>query len=105
MTEFSTHTPGTFSWVELATTDQKAAVAFYRSLFNWDVNEQPIGPAETYSMFLLRRQGGRRRVHDAAGRAADGGAAPLEPLCHGAQRGRHREARAGTWRERLRPAV
>jgi uncharacterized protein len=54
VTEFSTHTPGTFSWVELATTDQKEAVAFYRSLFNWDVNEQPIGPAETYSMFLLR---------------------------------------------------
>jgi uncharacterized protein len=54
VTEFSTHTPGTFSWVELATTDQQAAVAFYRSLFNWDVNEQPIGPAETYSMFLLR---------------------------------------------------
>lgn len=54
MAEFSSHIPGTFSWVELATTDQKAGVAFYRALFGWDVNEQPIGPDETYSMFLLR---------------------------------------------------
>jgi uncharacterized protein len=52
--EFSSHVPGTFSWVELATIDQKAGVAFYRALFGWDVNEQPIGPTETYSMFLLR---------------------------------------------------
>ena len=54
MAEFSSHVPGTFSWVELATTDQKAGVAFYRALFGWDVNEQPIGPTETYSMFLMR---------------------------------------------------
>jgi predicted enzyme related to lactoylglutathione lyase len=52
--EFSSHAPGTFSWVELATTDQKAGIAFYRALFGWDVNEQPIGPTEVYSMFLLR---------------------------------------------------
>ena len=54
MAEFSSHTPGTFSWVELATTDQKAGVAFYRALFGWDINEQPIGPNEIYSMFLVR---------------------------------------------------
>lgn len=56
MAEFSSHAPGTFSWIELATTDQKAGVAFYRALFGWDVNEQPIGPNETYSMFLMRGQ-------------------------------------------------
>ena len=54
MAEFSSHTPGTFSWPELATTDQKGAVSFYRSLFGWDLNEQPIGPTETYSMFQMR---------------------------------------------------
>jgi predicted enzyme related to lactoylglutathione lyase len=54
VTEFSSHVPGTFSWVELATTDQKAGVAFYRALFGWDVNEQPMGPDGIYSMFLLR---------------------------------------------------
>jgi predicted enzyme related to lactoylglutathione lyase len=52
--EFTSHTPGTFSWPELATTDQKAAVAFYRGLFGWELNEQPMGPTETYSMFQLR---------------------------------------------------
>jgi predicted enzyme related to lactoylglutathione lyase len=46
--------PGTFSWPELSTTDQKSGVAFYRSLFGWDVNEQPMGPDETYSMFQMR---------------------------------------------------
>ncbi len=53
MPQFTKHLPGTFSWPELATTDQKAAVAFYRALFGWDVNEQPMGPAETYSIFQL----------------------------------------------------
>jgi uncharacterized protein len=52
--DFSSHTPGTFSWPELATTDQKAAVAFYRGLFGWELNEQPLGPGETYSMFQMR---------------------------------------------------
>jgi len=56
VTEFSSHTPGTFSWVELSTSDQKGGVAFYKALFGWDVNEQPMGPGETYSMFLLRGQ-------------------------------------------------
>jgi len=46
--------PGSFCWPELATTDQKAATAFYRNLFGWEVNEQPMGPGETYSMFQLR---------------------------------------------------
>jgi len=54
MTEFSLHAPGTFSWAELATTDQKAGVQFYRSLFGWDVNEQPISDADVYTMFTLR---------------------------------------------------
>lgn len=54
MAEFSSHVPGTFSWPELATTDQKGGVAFYRTLFNWDVNEAPISDGEVYSMFTLR---------------------------------------------------
>jgi len=55
MPEFSSpHTPGTFCWPELATTDQKGASAFYRGLFGWDVDDQPIGPGETYTMFRIR---------------------------------------------------
>ena len=56
MAEFSLHAPGTFSWAELATTDQKGGVAFYKSLFDWGVKEIPIGPTEVYSMFTLRGQ-------------------------------------------------
>ena len=54
MAEFTSHTPGTFSWPELATTDQKAGVAFYRALFGWDVSETPMGPTEVYSTLQMR---------------------------------------------------
>ena len=54
MAEFSSHVPGTFSWVELATTDRQAGVAFYRALFGWEVRDAPIGPNEIYSMFQMR---------------------------------------------------
>jgi predicted enzyme related to lactoylglutathione lyase len=54
MAEFTSHAAGTFSWPELSTTDQKGAVAFYRALFGWDLNDQPMGPGETYSMFQMR---------------------------------------------------
>lgn len=54
MPVFSSLTPGTFCWPELATTDQKGAVTFYRALFGWDVDEQSMGPDETYSIFKLR---------------------------------------------------
>ena len=53
MPQFTQHLPGTFAWPELATTDQQAAVEFYRALFGWGVNEQPMGPTETYSILQL----------------------------------------------------
>jgi uncharacterized protein len=52
--DVTSHAPGAFSWPELATTDQKNAVAFYRALFGWDLNEFPLGPGEVYSMFQMR---------------------------------------------------
>ena len=54
MPEFTQHLPGTFSWPELSTTDQKGAVAFYRGLFGWDVDDVPLGPGDTYSLLKLR---------------------------------------------------
>jgi predicted enzyme related to lactoylglutathione lyase len=54
MADCSSHAPGTFTWPELATTDQPAAVAFYRALFGWDVHEHPMGPTETYTLFRMR---------------------------------------------------
>jgi predicted enzyme related to lactoylglutathione lyase len=42
MSERSTYTPGTPSWVELSgTPDIEASEAFYRELFGWEMPEQP----------------------------------------------------------------
>lgn len=48
------HAPGSFCWVELGTTDQAAAKAFYTSLFGWTFNEFPMGPSEIYTIFRLQ---------------------------------------------------
>ena len=47
----TSHAPGTFSWVDLQTTDVGAAKAFYSSLFGWDYDEIPMDEgAESYWM-------------------------------------------------------
>ncbi|MBE9103255.1 VOC family protein [Vacuolonema iberomarrocanum] len=51
MTEFREYAPGTFCWVDLATTDAKAAKAFYTELFGWTATDVPAGEASTYTMF------------------------------------------------------
>lgn len=45
------HAPGSFCWIELATTNQTAAKVFYHQLLGWNVNDFPMGPGEVYSMF------------------------------------------------------
>ena len=47
---------GAFSWVELATTDPKAAVAFYRSIFGWNIVEHDMGPNGVYTIFTIRER-------------------------------------------------
>jgi uncharacterized protein len=43
---------GTFSWHELATTDNEAAFSFYSSLFGWDaMARMDMGPLGTYLIF------------------------------------------------------
>jgi predicted enzyme related to lactoylglutathione lyase len=56
MPEFSRHEPGSFSWVELATTDTAAAKAFYTSLFGWTFVDTPAGPDMVYTRFQMRGQ-------------------------------------------------
>jgi predicted enzyme related to lactoylglutathione lyase len=53
MPNIEKHAPGTFSWVELATTDQNAAKGFYTSLFGWAANDTPIGPNDLYTIFRI----------------------------------------------------
>lgn len=53
MQESVEYKPGTFCWVELGTTDGKAAKKFYTELFGWDFTDNPMGPGEVYTMLKL----------------------------------------------------
>jgi predicted enzyme related to lactoylglutathione lyase len=50
--ERTSHEPGTFSWVDLATSDPDGAKAFYPRLFGWQY-EDTVGAAGTYTMFRI----------------------------------------------------
>jgi len=52
--EMKSHAPGTFSWIDCATTDAKKAKSFYGELFGWTFEDMPAGPDMTYSMATLR---------------------------------------------------
>ncbi len=54
MGERTSHSPGTFSWVDLATADLEGATAFYEGLLGWDHADSPIGDGAVYRMFQLR---------------------------------------------------
>ncbi|MGA8532279.1 MAG: VOC family protein, partial [Acidobacteriaceae bacterium] len=54
MPSISQHPAGTFVWMELATTDQPSAKAFYAALFGWEARDIPMGPGFVYTMFLLQ---------------------------------------------------
>jgi len=53
MPHIAKHSPGNFCWVELATTDQSAAQAFYAKIFGWSANNIPMGPDGVYTIFQL----------------------------------------------------
>ena len=47
------HAPGSFCWIELATTDGEGAKKFYGELFGWEAHDNPIGPDMVYTMLKL----------------------------------------------------
>jgi len=53
MAERTSYSPGTFSWTDLATTDQEGAKQFYSELFGWEADDQPVGDGMTYSMMNI----------------------------------------------------
>ena len=53
MTEFNQYVPGTFNWVDLATTDTEAAKKFYTGLFGWSFADLPAGESMVYTMLYL----------------------------------------------------
>lgn len=56
MQEVKQYPSGTFSWVDLATTDPTAAKAFYTKLFDWEAHDDRSGaePDNAYTMLLLQ---------------------------------------------------
>lgn len=57
MGERTSHAPGTFSWVDLGTSDADGAKAFYGGLLGWDFEDMPVPDSPPYSMAKI---GGRR---------------------------------------------
>src|SRR5437870_865317 len=53
MPNIEKHAPGAFCWVELATSDQAAAIDFYSKIFGWSANNMPMGPNDFYTIFRL----------------------------------------------------
>lgn len=44
---------GLFSWVDLSTSDQEGAKAFYGGLFGWEFDDRPISEGMVYTMCLI----------------------------------------------------
>ncbi|MGI9556899.1 MAG: VOC family protein [Solirubrobacterales bacterium] len=51
----TSHAPGTFSWVDLGTTDLGAAKAFYGALFGWSFEDNPVAGAGVYCIASVDR--------------------------------------------------
>jgi uncharacterized protein len=51
MGERTEYAPGTFSWVDLGTTDVDGAKAFYSQLFGWQSEDMPVPDSSPYTMF------------------------------------------------------
>jgi uncharacterized protein len=54
MGERTSYEPGTFCWVDLQTSDQDGAKAFYEALLGWETEDVPIGDGMVYTMARLR---------------------------------------------------
>ncbi len=52
--ESQVNSPGSFCWVELATSDARKARQFYMDLFGWSVEEDPMGENPPYVRYQLR---------------------------------------------------
>jgi predicted enzyme related to lactoylglutathione lyase len=53
MAEVTSYAPGTFSWVELVTSDADAAKAFYTEVFGWEYFDNPMGDGMVYTTALV----------------------------------------------------
>jgi predicted enzyme related to lactoylglutathione lyase len=49
MPEFKEYKPGTFCWIDLATTDAESAKKFYSDLFGWETADEQVAPNVVYT--------------------------------------------------------
>ena len=70
------YTQGTPNWVDLQTSDQDAAKAFYSGLFGWTYDDQPMAEGQIYSMAML----GEHAVAAIAPRPPEMAAADVPPM-------------------------
>jgi len=70
MPERTSYTQGTPNWVDLPTSDQAAAKAFYAGLFGWTYDDQPMGEGQIYSMAVLNGHQVTAKVEAAGGKVA-----------------------------------
>ena len=56
MGERTSHAPGTFSWVDLSTSDPAGAKRFYGGLFGWTFDDLPVGDDIVYTMCQIDRK-------------------------------------------------
>ena len=70
---------GTPCWVELGTSDQEAAKAFYHELFGWSYVDHPMDEHghSHYSMAAKERPERRRHLYAPRGNEDGGHASPL----------------------------
>jgi uncharacterized protein len=57
MTDMPNHPPGTFCWVDLATSDTAAAKAFYTAVLGWTATDVPTDMGPPYTLFALGDEG------------------------------------------------
>ena len=70
------YTQGTPNWVDLQTSDQDAAKAFYAGLFGWSYDDQPMPQGPVYSMAML----GSQQVAAIASQSPEMAAAGAPPM-------------------------
>ena len=52
--EVTKHAPGTFCWIDLATSDAAGATRFYTKLLGWTAEEMPVDDGMAYTLLALR---------------------------------------------------
>src|SRR5579872_5528658 len=56
----TSYAQGTPNWVDLQTTDQSAAKAFYSGLFGWTYNDQPMSDETSAAVYSMAELGGQQ---------------------------------------------